>query len=479
MLFRESTRLARHTVVYGLGNIASRLVGFVLLPLYTRVIAGADLGALWALVAISGLLSTLLGLGMNSAIFSHYYGNVDTQAKRRVIATAFFTVTIASIVTLVPLWIAQPLVIPLLTGDAEYLPLLSLTLLTIFFNVGTVPGLALLRAEERSTHFALIGVGRFVLNLAVNAWFVAGLGLGAKGVLLGNLITVALLYTGFLPYLWGHLRAGLDRTLLRTLVTFGFPITIASLGAFVLDSSDLLILRWFRGLEEVGDYGIFYRIARIVQVVLVQPFVLAWPAIMWSVAGRPGAESLFGRILTYVTAVTAIVASAVAIFQTELVTFFATSDRMPAQPVLFVLAFAFVPYATQYVLNTGVSIERRTAYIARSVGWGVLVNVGLNLWLIPPFGMMGAAVATLVAYVTSAVAMAVYGQRVHPIPYEWRRIAWIGVTIPTLTFAVTVGTWPLWLRALSWLAIVGLVLNPWFLKRGELTRLKSLVRGSP
>jgi O-antigen/teichoic acid export membrane protein len=56
-------------------------------------------------------------------------------------------------------------------------------------------------------------------------------------------------------------------------------------------------------------------------------------------------------------------------------------------------------------------------------GVAAAVNVGLNLALIPAYGMMGAAIATVAAYTTMAVGMAWWSQRIYPVPYQWRRVA--------------------------------------------------------
>jgi O-antigen/teichoic acid export membrane protein len=56
-------------------------------------------------------------------------------------------------------------------------------------------------------------------------------------------------------------------------------------------------------------------------------------------------------------------------------------------------------------------------------GAACVVNVALNLLLIPPYGMIGAAIATIGAYVTLFVGMAWRAQRLYPVPYQWRRVA--------------------------------------------------------
>jgi O-antigen/teichoic acid export membrane protein len=87
------------------------------------------------------------------------------------------------------------------------------------------------------------------------------------------------------------------------------------------------------------------------------------------------------------------------------------------------LAFASVAFAAYIVVAIGVGRVRRTQFNWVVTGAAAAVNVVLNLVLIPPYGMMGAAVATVAAYVTMALGMAWWSQRIYPVPYQWRRVA--------------------------------------------------------
>ena len=100
------------------------------------------------------------------------------------------------------------------------------------------------------------------------------------------------------------------------------------------------------------------------------------------------------------------------------------------------LAFAFAIYAGYTVLAIGSGRARKTQLNWVVTGAGAAVNVALNFWLIPRYGMVGAAIATLAAYVVLFAGMTLYAQSVYPVPYQWRRIATVvgsaaGLTVLT------------------------------------------------
>jgi O-antigen/teichoic acid export membrane protein len=77
------------------------------------------------------------------------------------------------------------------------------------------------------------------------------------------------------------------------------------------------------------------------------------------------------------------------------------------------------------VVSTATSRIGRTQFNWVVTGGAALINIGLNVALIPSYGLMGAAVATLVAFTAMFAAMSIYSQRLYPVPYQWRRVVLI------------------------------------------------------
>jgi O-antigen/teichoic acid export membrane protein len=101
-----------------------------------------------------------------------------------------------------------------------------------------------------------------------------------------------------------------------------------------------------------------------------------------------------------------------------------------ASEAVALLAFAGAIYAGYTVLAIGSGRARRTQLNWVVTGFGAAANVALNFWLIPAYGMVGAAISTLAAYLALFVGMALYAQRVYPVPYQWRRVVTVvGVAV--------------------------------------------------
>src|SRR5262249_16009906 len=143
-----------------------------------------------------------------------------------------------------------------------------------------------------------------------------------------------------------------------------------------------------------------------------------------------------------------------------------------------VLCFAVAAYSGYSVLAIGIGRARQTQYNWIVAGTAAAVNIALNIALIPPYGMMGAAIATLVAYVVLFVAMWVNSRRVYPVPYQWRPL----ITLPAvpLPLALPWGGAPVAPRPLAMVLSVPppLALLPLgFYQPAELARLRRLAPG--
>ena len=105
----QMRRLGRHSAVYGLGGIVSRVLAVFLLPLYTRYLTTADLGAVGLVVALSAVVVTILRAGISSAFFRFYFDSPDAARRRLVIRTSFwFTMASATLGLVAGVLLAEP-----------------------------------------------------------------------------------------------------------------------------------------------------------------------------------------------------------------------------------------------------------------------------------------------------------------------------------------------------------------------------------
>jgi O-antigen/teichoic acid export membrane protein len=184
------------------------------------------------------------------------------------------------------------------------------------------------------------------------------------------------------------------------------------------------------------------KIASVITFVMVA-FRTAWPAFAYSIEDDREARRTYSFVLTYLLAFAswaALALGGLAPWWTDLLT--APKYHRAAEGIAL-LAFAGAVYAGYTVLAIGSGRARKTQLNWVVTGTGAAINVGLNFWLIPAYGMVGAAISTLAAYVVLFVGMTMYAQHVYPVPYQWRRIVTAVGAAVGLTLAARVAHLPL------------------------------------
>jgi O-antigen/teichoic acid export membrane protein len=412
-------RLGRHSAIYGLGGIVSRLLAVFLLPLYTRYLDREDFGAVGVVVAMSAVLVTVLRLGISSAFFRFYFDSKEPAHRRLVVRTSFwFTMASATVGLAAGLLLASPLADLLGLDDPN---LVRAGFVAVWAQMNYEQLTALFRAEERSTAFVLASLANIAVTIGATVVLVVMLEKGAIGVIVGSFTGTLVVYLALLSVHREQLGLQFSRPLLREMNRFGIPLVPAALALILINFSDRFFLVHLDGLEEVGLYEIGVRIASAM-VLLLTAFRMAWPAFAYSIDDDAEAKRTYAFVLTYLVAVAAWLALALGLLAPWLVRLLTQPEFYEGQRVVPLLAFGGMAYAAYIVMAIGVGRAKRTQFNWAITGVAAALNVALNLILIPRYGMMGAAVATVAAYGVMFLAMTWYAQRVFPTPYQWRRV---------------------------------------------------------
>jgi O-antigen/teichoic acid export membrane protein len=203
---------------------------------------------------------------------------------------------------------------------------------------------------------------------------------------------------------------------------FGMPLVPSALFLWALNFSDRFFLVKLSGPREVGLYSIGVRMASAI-ILLLAAFRTAWPAFAYSIEDDREAKRAYSFVLTYIVVITSWMALGLGVLAPWLVRLLTTPAFYSAERVVAPLAFAAAAFGAYIVVVIGIGRARKTRSNWVITGAACVLNIGLNLLLIPPYGMIGAAIATIGAYAMLFVGMAWRAQRIYPVPYQWRRVA--------------------------------------------------------
>jgi O-antigen/teichoic acid export membrane protein len=416
-------RLGRHSAIYGLGGLVSRILAVLLLPLYTSYLTTTDYGRVETLVALTAILVTLLRAGIGSAFFRFYFDSPAPADRLRVLRTSFWFTMASATTGLAAGWILAPQIAELLALGDDQAWLVRAAFVALWAQLNYEQLTALFRVEERSVAFVAASLTNVLITVAATVLFVVVLDGGAVGVIAGNFTGTLAVYLGLLGYRREQLGLGFDRGLLREMQRFGLPLVPSGLALWVLNFSDRFFLAHLTSQAEVGRYSLGVRVASAIVLLLVA-FRTAWPAFAYSIEDDREARRTYGFVLTYLLFAACWLALALGLLAPWLVRLLARNeDFWPGANVVAPLAFAGAVWGAYTVVAIGIGRARRTQFNWVVTGAAALLNVVLNLLLIPRFGMEGAAAAQVAAFALMFGLMAWHAQRIYPVPYQWRRVA--------------------------------------------------------
>jgi O-antigen/teichoic acid export membrane protein len=424
--------LLRHSAIYGLGSIVARALGVLLLPLYTRYLSPGDFGLIETLVALSAVLTALVAQAMKSAFFRFYFDSAEPERRLLVVRTAFWYVLAASSAVLIAgVALSQP-ISWLLFGTRSHDGLVIAAFVGLWAAMNYEQMTSLFRVEQRSSAYVTATLANVAITIAATVLLVVVFDEGPLGVLVGNFTGTLIVYAALLMYSRHALGLQFDRSLYRAMNRFGLPLVPSAVALWLTNFSDRFFLVKLADLHEVGLYSIGVRVASAI-VLLLTAFRLAWPAFAYSIEDDREAGRTYGFVLTYVVYVCCWLALALGLLAPWILRLITTRPFYPAENVVAPLAFGAAAFGAYVVVQIGTGRARQTRSNWLVTGAAALVNVALNLALIPSYGRMGAAVATVSAYTLLFLGMAWRAQRVFPVPYQWRRVATLGLAAAGLT----------------------------------------------
>jgi len=420
-LAAQIKRLARHSVIYGFGGLVSRILATVLLPLYTHYLPPGSYGQVEIVTATTAVLAIVLQLGIANAFFRFYFDAKAPHQKLTVIRTSFwFTMAASTFGLALGLAFAGPIGHWIGLGHAPWLVRAGAVGLWAQTNYQQLT--ALFRVEERSVAYSIASVANVLITVAAMVIFVAVFHWGAIGLVAGNFTGTLAVYVALVIYRTEQLGLEFDKALFRDMQTFGMPLVPSALALWTINWIDREFIVWFNGRAEVGVYSAAVKIASVITFVMIA-FRTAWPAFAYSIEDDREAKRTYSFVLTYLLAFASWVALALGALAPWWTRVLTASQYGRAEKGIALLAFAGAVYAGYTVLAIGSGRARRTQFNWTVTGFGAAVNIGLNFWLIPAYGMVGASISTLAAYVALFAGMTYYAQRVYPVPYQWRRVA--------------------------------------------------------
>jgi O-antigen/teichoic acid export membrane protein len=377
--------------------------GFISFPILTRVFSVEEYGVL-------GLISTTLLISMSIAKSGFPSSIVRFHAEfgaAKKLDNFYSTVLLASVglsvaVALLLLIITE-LVLKYFWGSTM-IRLIPIVSLLIIIGCTTDIITSALRAEQATKMYNFIAIIRRYISLALGIFFVFYFVKGLYGFFVGQVISGILTLVVLLFYFRKKLKlkpSNFSSEIFKTTLKYGFPLIWVELGALVLNYADRYLIQIYLGATSLGIYTAGYNLATYVNDIMIYSISYAMTPIYMNILvnkGEQETKKFFTKTFRYyLLAMFPVVFGFIAVGP-DLLVVLASRKYTGASVILPYIVIGQLIHSSAIILNSGLFIGKKTHLLGFVTLLACLVNVALNLILIPYNGIVGSAQATVISY---------------------------------------------------------------------------------
>ena len=447
------------------------MLSFLLLPLYTNILATAGFGEVTVIFSWFALFNVLLAYGMETAFF-RFYTNVPDRQK--VVSTSLWSIVASTFVFVLIAAMALPSMSSFTDIKLEYL---GYAIAIMGLDALVVIPFAKLRAEGRPMKYALLKTANVGLNLGLNILFLVGFyrpNFEIAYIFIANTIASASTFI-WLSGQYKGLRFGFDTALFKRMIRYALPVMIAGVAFTINEVFDKILLAKLLPVSvaasELGKYAACYKLA-LFMTLFATAFRMGIEPFFFSHAKSKNPQRAYAVITQYFVIFGSVIFLGVLVYIDLIkVLFIRNSSYWEAIEVVPLILLASLFLGIYHNLSVWYKVTDQTHYGAYISIGGALITLVVNFIGIPIIGYYASAIATLAAYGTMAAASYMIGRKKYPINYPLGKIAGYlstAVLLGGLSFYVFPGQ-----MILGSLFLVGFILITGGLEYKNLKKLRS------
>jgi O-antigen/teichoic acid export membrane protein len=415
----------KDTLVYGFGNIAVKVVGLILIPLYTdpKFFSTDDFGIL-GILEISGLvLTALLASALPQSLTRWFWDKEYKDNQKGIFFMSYATQVIISLIFCLLMIPLSDTLSVLLFSKPDWAKVIRLVILASGIQAINNIINTLMRLQSKSFIYTVTNLVKLTFVLLLTLYFILSKKMGLEGIYLAQVIGNSSMVLILLGYTVKNSRIFFDRSIFKSMNAYGFPLFLANISAVLLNVVDRYSLNSLALLKSVAIYTLAFKLSSVLKLAIVDSMKLALGPIMLKRIGSPDIKRFYSKVVLYTSYVLMFAIIGISLFSFEIIKVFDKSkqllDAVLIIPILS-LSVAFVNM-TDFTIY-GLHVVKKTRIIGMIIVFSTLLSIVLNFLLIPLWDITGTAVATLLTQFFFWLVCHHFSQKEFFVPYEMRKI---------------------------------------------------------
>ncbi|ARA98318.1 oligosaccharide flippase family protein [Geobacillus thermodenitrificans] len=427
--------LIKHIFSYFISKGLTGILTFVGIALYTRMLTTADYGEYALIVATATLINAILFQWIRLVLLRFLSKYKKEKSEHLLLST----LCVSYIVILVFLIFVTVLISFFKLISFHFI--ISILLFTISQSLFEIV-LEILRSSLYANIYGILSVFKSIISLGASLLLIK-VGLGSVALIIGSVLgaLISLTFIFILAFKKQKVSISLlvsnglrnfDYKLLKEFLTYGIPLTATLSMSFIIDQSDRLLLGWFAGKSEVGVYSVAYDLTQQTIITVMMVINLAAYPLCVRALETKGVEAARKQVKSNVTALLLVsipsMVGMVALSDSVSSTVLGRDFSEKSSGIVSVIAIvAFLQGVKVYYLDHSFQLGKKTNLQFYPVLVSGVLNVILNLILIPLYKIQGAVYATLISYIVAIFLSWRIGKGIFPLPFPFKDFAKIAI----------------------------------------------------
>ncbi len=435
-------KLAGETAIYGLSTILARVLNFLLVPLYTNVLSTANYGIVTEFLSYIAVLQVVLVLGLETGCFR--FANKEGVDQNKVYTNALVAVFALNAAFLALLIIFANPIANMLGYDGHAATIKYIGGILALDSITAIL-FARLRQQHKALKFAIIKTIKIATELGMNlylflftkpAWIYYFISETPDFTypIFSILVSCVISAVIFIPDLV-KFTFTFDRKLLKQMLMYSIPLMIAALPGILNDFIDRILFRFLDTNSQVwqSSLGIFQAAVKLAVIMnlFIQMFRYAVEPFFFQHANEKGSRELYAKVMNYFTAFCGLVFLGVILY-IDIISLLLGKDFRGALGVVPIMLLSYMLLGMLFNVSMWYKLSGKTNMAIYITLTGLIVTIVVNVIFMPKYSYWAAAYGHLASYLVMFIISAALGQKHHPIPYQWKKLAGIFI----LMFAV-------------------------------------------
>ena len=414
--------LAKETAIYGLSSIIGKFLNYLLVPLYTYVLARtADYGIVTNLYAWTALLLVILTYGMETGFFR--FANREDYYPKQVYRTAFVALLTTSTIFAV-LCVAFQHPIANFLGYADHSEFIAMMAVTVALDAFACIPFAYLRYQKRPLLFAALKLLFVVLNIAFNLLFLVVLKKNdVVYVFISNILATTIQTLCLLPFCLPR-GARFSWPVLKEMLRYSLPLLVLGVAGIMNQTLDRILFPYLYPYDDadaqLGIYGACFKVA-MVMMMFTQAFRYAYePFVFAKHKDRQSVEAYADAMKYYI--LFSFMIMMIVIFYLDIFRYIIADSYWEGLKIVPVVLWTYIFQGVYFNLSFWYKLTDETKWGAWFSLIGLVITFVLQVVFVPKIGYWASCGSSLVCYLTIMLLSYFIGQKKAPIPYDIKRI---------------------------------------------------------